>query len=168
MLDKKVFLKCINSLLLFGSVKPENARNEMLYRLIMNDFEDTEFSKICGDICRTEDLYGKYPIPKMFYDRKKQSQNNILVESGSFFVDDTFPKYREALAGLDQSQADKVCENVWKWLIDNKSGEMVSEQFIVDRIKQFRAGCSVSLESPFTLSDAKNLLENHNKEGFDA
>lgn len=138
MLDKKLFLKCFNTLLLFGSIEPEKQRTEMYYQLMANDFEDKEFSSICGDICKSEHLFGKYPDPKMFYDRKKTAQQNILVEEGAFFIDDTMPQYMAVLEDLSQEKRDEICVNVWKWLMKNRRGEMVSEQFIVDRLKQFR------------------------------
>ena len=138
MLDKKVFLKCMNALLLFGSVEPDDRRNDMYYQLVANDFDDKQFSEICGDICKTENLYGKYPEPKLFYDRKAKMENTILIEVGAFYVDDTTPKYMAVLADLSEEKRREICDRVWDWLYSKKRGEFVSEDFIADRLKQFR------------------------------
>ena len=137
MLDRKLFLKCFNTLLLFGGVEPENQRTEMYYKLMANDFEDKEFSAICGDICKSEHLFGKYPDPKLFYDRKENRNRTILVEEGVFFVDPMMKQYADLFDGMPLGDADQICLNVWNWIIKNKRGEMVSENFVRERLKQF-------------------------------
>lgn len=135
MLDKKIFLKCINTLLIFGSVEPDDKRNELLYQLMAKDFEDKEFSAICADICKTESLFGKYPEPRMFYSRKKADENNlVLIEEGSFYLDDSMPEYKQYLIG----STDDEQERIWKWIMDTKYGEKVSKDWIIERIVQFR------------------------------
>lgn len=138
MLDRKKYDKNMSILLTFKNVKTNNAANEFFYNLVKNDFTDEEFGKMCVDICKTEDLYNKYPDPKLFYDRKKASEENILVEVGTFYLDETIPEYKEAFAGLSFDEADKLGTAVWNWIMKNKRGEMISKQFVVDRIKQFR------------------------------
>ena len=138
MLDRKLFLKCFNTLLLFGSVEPDKQKTEMFYRLMANDFEDKEFSEICGDICKTESLFGKYPDPKMFYERKEKRDNNILVEVGTLYIDHTTPEYAEVLKGLSFDDSYKLCMAVWDWLYKNKRGELVSVKYVADRLRQFR------------------------------
>lgn len=138
MLDRKNFDKNMSILLTFKNVKANDAATAFFYNLVKDDFTDEEFGQMCVDICKTEDLYNKYPDPKLFYDRKKEAQQTILIEAGSFYVDDSIPQYRAVLEDLSQEKRDEICESVWNWLIKNKRGEMVSEQFIIDRLKQFR------------------------------
>lgn len=138
MIDKKVFEKSMLALLYFKGVKNDQHHTDFLYNLMKDDFSDKEFQEMCGDICKTEDLFGKYPDPKIFYDRKKTACENILIEEGAFFIDDTMPQYKAVLEDLSQEKRDDVCLNVWNWLIKNRRGDMVSEQFIIDRLKQFR------------------------------
>lgn len=137
-MNQKVFEKSLLALLYFKGVKNDQHHTDFLYNLMKNDFTDEEFQAMCGDICKTEDLFGKYPDPKIFYDRKKTAQANILIEEGSFYLDDTMPQYRAVIEDLSQEKRDEICENVFNWLIKNKRGELVSEQFIVERLKQFR------------------------------
>lgn len=145
MLDKKIFLKCINTLLIFGSVEPDDKRNELFYKLLANDFENKEFSDICADICKTESLFGKYPEPKMFYDRKQKDKSDMVsIVEGMFYLDDTMPEYKPYLEGM----SDEEVEKVWKWIMDNKYGEDVSKEWIIERIKQFRKPQVKDLEQP--------------------
>lgn len=162
MLDRKTFDKNMSILLTFKNVKSNDVANNFFYNLVKNDFTDTEFGDMCVDICKTEELYNKYPDPKMFYDRKQQSQKTILCEVGSLFVDDTFPQYRSVLEDLDQDTRDDVCNRVGQWLLENKRGEMVSEDFIVDRLKQFRPQ-KEQCDYP-TLTEIKKLIAEHKGE----
>ena len=149
MLDRKVFLKCFNTLLLFASIEPDKQKTEMFYKLMANDFEDKEFSEICGDICKTESLFNKYPEPKMFYERKEKRDNTILVEIGTFYVDGiSEPEYAKELVGLSSEDNWKVCEAVWDWIYKNKRGELVSKKYVADRIRQFRPQPVEELELP--------------------
>ena len=86
----------------------------------------------------SENLYNKYPAPKLFYDRKKSAKENISIVEGAFYIDDTYPQYLAVLEDLDQKERDRVCLSVYEWLIQNKYGQMVSEDFIIERLKQFR------------------------------
>lgn len=160
MLTLNTFNKNISSLLYFAEVPVDEVKNAFLYKLLKDDFDDKEFGEICVDICKTEELYGKYPSPKMFYSRKEEKGKKILIEEGAFYLDDTMPQYRAVIADLDQDKRDVVCNSVWKWLIDNKRGELVSEQFIIERLKQFRP--TPTEEEPITLTEIKKLIANHN------
>ena len=152
----------MNTLLTFSDVKIEPEKNEAFYSLMKNDFEDKEFSKYCEDICKNEMLYGKYPAPKLFYDRREKDENTILVEVGTFYVDSlTTPEYAEALEGLTFDEKCKIEDAVWDWVYKNKQGELVSKRFIADRLRQFRPQPK---EDFITLSEIKTLLENHKKE----
>lgn len=160
MLTLNTFNKNISSLLYFAEVPVDEIKNNFLYNLLKNDFEDNEFGEICVDICKTEELYGKYPSPKMFYSRKEEKGKKILIEEGAFYVDDTMPQYMAVISDLDQDTRDRICNSVWQWLIDNKRGELVSEQFIIERLKQFRP--QQGQDDYPTLSEIKKLIDDHN------
>lgn len=138
MLTTQFFDKCFGSLLYFHQVPVDEQMSRMFYKLLCKDFEDAEFSEICGDICKHENLYNKYPAPKLFYDRKKSAKETISIVDGAFYIDDTYPQYLAVLEDLDQKERDRVCLSVYEWLIQNKYGQMVSEDFIIERLKQFR------------------------------
>jgi len=135
MLSKACFERCMNTLLTFCEVSIDREKNRVFYELMKNDFEDAEFSSIAENICKTELLYGKYPAPKLFYDRKQPDKNNmVMVLEGQFFIDDTMPEYKDYLVGMP----DEDIERLWKWIIDNKYGQEVSKDWVIERIKQFR------------------------------
>ncbi len=135
MLTKVCFDRCMNTLLIFGDVPVDKEKNSLFYNLMKNDFEDKEFSIISENICKTETLYGKYPTPKMFYDRKpKDKSNMVMIIEGQFYLDDTMPEYKDYLVGA----SDEEVERIWKWIFENKYGEEVSKDWIIERIKQFR------------------------------
>lgn len=159
MLTKACFDRCMNTLLTFADVMAEPEKNKAFYALMKNDFTDEQFGKICEDICKTELLYGRYPAPKLFYDRKDSSSANILIEEGSFYIDDTMPQYMAVLSDLEQETRDRICNSVWNWLVANKRGEMVTEEFIVERLKQFRP--YQEEEEPITLTEIKSLIASH-------
>lgn len=144
MLDFKKFDKLISTILYFGNIQYSKTMTENMYNLMKNDFTDDEMKVICEDICKREDLFGKYPTPKMFYDRKpKDKSNMVLIIEGSFYIDDTMPEYKPYLLGM----SDEDVERVWKWIIDNKYGEEVSKDWIIERIIQFRKPKEVELLS---------------------
>lgn len=134
MLSKETFEKCMWTLLQFHGIEANEERQKLFYNLFKNDFEDAEFADICGQICREENLFGKYPIPPMFYSRKREdTSNQVLIVEGQFYLDDTIPEYRPYLAGVSSDDQEKI----WKWLIKNRYGEYVSKDWIIERIKQF-------------------------------
>lgn len=161
MLTKTCFDRCMNALLSFAEVSIDSEKNKAFYNLMKNDFEDKEFSCMCEDICKTELLYGRYPAPKLFYDRKKEKQSDVLIEEGTFFLDDTIPEYRAVLEDLSQETRDKICLDVWNWLMETNRGKMVSKQFIIDRLIQFRPP---KREEFVGLTEIKKLLSDHEKE----
>ena len=163
MITLETFNKNIASLLYFAEVPVDEVKNQFLYKLIKDDFNDEEFGEICVDICKKEELYGKYPSPKMFYSRKEEKGKTIFIEEGTFYLDDTMQQYRAAIDDLDQETRDRVCNGVAQWLLNNKRGELVSEQFIIDRLKQFRPTPVLDEEYP-TLGQIKKLIEDHEKE----
>lgn len=155
-MDKTKFKKSLFALLYIKGVEENEFQTNILFNLIKDDFTDEEFGDMCVDICKTEELYNKYPDPKLFYDRKKDAKKTILIEEGTFFLDDTMPQYKAVLEHLSQSDRDKVCESVWNWLMANKRNELVSEEFIIDRLKQFSPTSNIS-DYP-TLTEMKKLL----------
>lgn len=161
MLTKTCFDRCMNALLSFAEVSIDSEKNKAFYNLMKNDFEDKEFSCMCEDICKTEILYGRYPAPKLFYDRKKTNQADILIEEGTFFLDDTIPEYRAVIDDLSTDQRDKICLDVWNWLMETNRGKMVSKQFIIDRLIQFRPP---KREEFISLTEIKKLLSDHENE----
>lgn len=135
MLDFKKFDKLISTILYFNNTQYSNTMTENLYNLMKNDFTDDEMKVICEDICKHEELFNKYPSPKMFYDRKKPDRSNlVMIVEGQFYIDDTMPEYKPYLIGM----SDKDVERVWKWIFENKYGQEVSKDWIIERIKQFR------------------------------
>lgn len=156
MLTYDNFKKCINAICFINGVEIDEHRNKAFYELIKNDFDNVLFGEICRDICKNENLFGKYPTPNMFYFRKKESEKTIFIEEGSFYLDNTIPAYKTVLACLTDEEADNVCENLWRWLMKNKRGELVSEQFIIDRLKQFMP--IQNQESQIEDGKVKNLL----------
>lgn len=135
MLNFNKFDKLISTILYFGNVQYSKTMTENMYNLMKNDFTDDEMKVICEDICKHEDLFGKYPTPKMFYDRKpKDKSNMVMIVEGQFYLDDTMPEYKKYLNGM----SDEEVERVWKWIFENKYGEEVSKDWIIDRIIQFR------------------------------
>lgn len=155
MLSRQLFEKNIGMLLYFHSVDISKDKNSFLYEMIKNDFEDNEFGSICLDICKTEELFNKYPTPKMFYKRRKSTEKQILIEEGVFYLDDTMPEYKEHLKGLK----DEEVEQIWKWIYNKKRGEFVSQEWIIERIKQFNKSKHQVSEIP-TFTEIKGLIEN--------
>lgn len=155
MLRKEVFEKCMWTLLQFHGIEANEDRQKMFFNLLKNDFEDEEFMEICGKICREENLFGKYPTPPMFYSRK-EPQNQVLIVEGQFYLDDTIPEYKPYLAGV----SDEEQERIWKWIFHNKYGEMVSKDWIIERIKQFTSERQKQIENcDFADSKIENLVQ---------
>lgn len=72
-MDKKTFLQGYVGLSVFCGVEATETALNAVYSLMKDDFENEEFLAVCEDIAKTENLYGKLPIPKLFYDRQKKS-----------------------------------------------------------------------------------------------
>lgn len=134
-MDKQQYIKSLTALLYFKNVPLNEKHNDFLFNLLKDDFTNEQFNDICMDICKTEDLFNKYPDPKLFYDRKpKDKSNMVMIVEGQFYLDDTMPEYKKYLNGM----SDEAVERVWKWIFENKYGEEVSKDWIIDRIIQFR------------------------------
>lgn len=88
MLDRVFFDKCFLNLLTFHQVPIDAKKTDALYLLMGKDFDNKEFSDICGDICRHENLYGKYPTPPMFYTRQvKMDARDLRFKACEAFCD---------------------------------------------------------------------------------
>ena len=79
MMTKQFFDRAINSLLVFKDILLDKEKNKKYYELMKRDFTDEEFAQICGDICKTENLYNKYPDPYLFYKRKPKRTPEISI-----------------------------------------------------------------------------------------
>lgn len=136
MLSLNAFNKNISSLLYFAEVPVDEVKNKFLYSLIKEDFEDEEFGDICVDICKTEDLYGRYPAPKLFYDRKSHKANTVLIKEGSFFIDSGegyLPMFKDKI----DSMSEESKERCLIWLLNNRGGEEVELDFVKKIIDKF-------------------------------
>ena len=78
---------------------------------------------------------------------KNVEEKMIYIDEGMFYIDDTMPQYRQVIDDLDPTIRDGICERVYNWLIQNRRCDMVSEQFIIERLIQFR---------PFPKKNKKN------------
>lgn len=74
MLSENVFKNCLVGLCKMNGVSIEQDTLRMYYAKVKNDFTDDEFRAIANDILETENLYGKFPAPVLFYSRKKQAE----------------------------------------------------------------------------------------------
>ena len=74
MLNENVFKNCLVGLCKMNGVSIEQDTLRMYYAKVKNDFTDDEFRAIANDILETENLYGKFPAPVLFYSRKKEAE----------------------------------------------------------------------------------------------
>lgn len=154
MLSRKIFEKNLFMVIYFQSVEADKEKNNFLYNLLKDDFNDEEFEQICLDICKTEQLYNKYPTPNMFYSRQKQAQETILVAEGVFYLDDTMPAYKPYLEGLHWSDI----ERIWDFIYFQKKGQYVSENYVVSQIKRYRSSQGFADVKIPTLAEIKGLI----------
>jgi len=136
MLTKACFDKCMNILLAFAEVQISKEKNCAFYTLMKNDFSDSEFGNICEDICKTELLYGRYPAPKLFYDRKKTKEQTVLIREGSFYIDsgeNYLPMFKDKIDSMSEDSKERCLI----WLLNNKGGEEVELSFVEKMIDKF-------------------------------
>lgn len=136
MLTKVCFDRCINTLLTFCEVGIDKEKNRVFYELMKNDFNDDEFSCIAENICKTELLYGRYPAPKLFYDRKGKKGQTVLIREGSFYIDsgeNYLPMFKDKI----DSMSERSKEQCLIWFLNNKCGEEVELSFIEKMIDKF-------------------------------
>lgn len=91
MLNENVFKNCLVGLCKMNGVSIEQDTLRMYYAKVKNDFTDDEFKSMANDILETENLYGKFPAPVLFYSRKKKAEsvvdNSKQAEARQIFVD---------------------------------------------------------------------------------
>ena len=63
-------------------------------------------------------------------------ESGVLVERGKFFIDDSINEYKEVLSEMREKDID-AC---WEWIMKNKEGQVVSKQWVIDRLNQFKWG----------------------------
>lgn len=73
MMNQGVFKNCLLGLCKMNGVQVDDETLRMYYAKVKNDFTDDEFRAIANDILETENLYGKFPAPVLFYSRKKEA-----------------------------------------------------------------------------------------------
>ena len=73
MLSENVFKRCLVGLCKMNCVAIEQDTLRMYFAKVKNDFTDDEFMAIANEILETENLYGKFPAPVLFYSRKRES-----------------------------------------------------------------------------------------------
>lgn len=74
MLSQDVFKRCLLGLCKMNGVTAEDETLRMYYAKVREDFTDDEFREIANEILETENLYGKFPAPVLFYSRKRESE----------------------------------------------------------------------------------------------
>ena len=80
----------------------------------------------------------------------------VLIVQGQFYLDDSMPEYKQYLIG----STDDEQERIWKWIIDNKYGQEVSKDWIIERIKQFRKPALENKSEPVqSLVDLSNAIK---------
>ena len=84
MLDKKVFNRCLASILITNDIEINLEKNKAFYELMKNDFTDEEFQRASERICKEENLYNKYPTPPMFYKNKQTKEDRQNLDCQSF------------------------------------------------------------------------------------
>ena len=159
MLSKNTFEKCISNLCYFGGVSIDPTKNSLLYKMMQNDFDDQEFKDICYDICKTEDLYNKYPIPKMFYDRKGCADEDVFVslDSGSIEITD------EAQRCLDH-MTESQYQRMFSWMKSHVDGKTMKKSALSKIVIGFGSSPEQKHEDYVGLSEIKQLLSDHESE----
>lgn len=158
MLTKTCFDRCLNALLTFAEVPVDKEKNKMFYALMRNDFEDAEFSQIAGDICKTESLYGRYPAPKLFYDRKCESDKEVFVsiDSGHLEMSD---EAQRCMDKMSNSQYDRMIS----WMRGHIDGKTMKKSAISKIVLGFCSEKPVQ-QNYIGLTEIKQLLEDHRNE----
>ena len=132
MLNRKHFDRNLSALLLFKGVKQIPQMDEMLYNLIKNDFNDEQFGNRCIEICKTKELYNKYPDPKLFYENTIKEDANVLVclESGHLDITD------EANACLN-SMTNSQYNAMFDWISRNINGKFIKKSKLSEIVMGF-------------------------------
>ena len=157
MLNRKHFDRNLSALLLFKGVKQIPQMDEMLYNLIKNDFTDERFGNRCIEICKTKELYNKYPDPKLFYDTKTEEDPNVLVCIDSGYLDIS----KEANDCISK-MSDKKYNTMIDWIRRNINGKTMKKSKLSEIIIGFYSGgIEQPRENEITFSEIKQLLADH-------
>lgn len=153
MLNRKHFDRNLSALLLFKGVKQIPQMDEMLYNLIKNDFTDEQFGNRCIEICKTKELYNKYPDPKLFYENLIQEDTNVLVciESGSLDISD---KANECISKMTDSQYTTMID----WIKRNINGKTMKKSKLSEIIIGFSGSSTERTESIDYAEDVQELV----------
>lgn len=65
--------------------------------------------------------------------KEKSENDKIRIESGTFFLDNTMPEYKDATRGM----TDEQCYKLWKYIYDNYIGQELTIGTIKKMISKF-------------------------------
>lgn len=175
MMKQDVFKNCLLGLCKMNGVEVDDETLRMYYAKVKNDFTDDEFRAMANDILETENLYGKFPAPVLFYSRKKKveaiDENSKQAEARQKFLDKVMdlatmsyvPKdWKEELnASLTPCASKALAEYggfnaVWNAM--HKGGEYNGDQeawIVRDLTAKFNANYNAREES-IKIEDARN------------
>lgn len=176
MMKQDVFKNCLLGLCKMNGVEVDDETLRMYYAKVKNDFTDDEFRAMANDILETENLYGKFPAPVLFYSRKKKSasadENSKQAEARQKFIDKVMdlatmsyvPKdWKDELnASLTPCEAKALAEYggfnaVWNAM--HKGGEYNGDQeawVVRDLTAKFNANYNARAEESIKIEDARN------------
>lgn len=60
-------------------------------------------------------------------------ESGVLIEQGTFYLDDTIPEYHEACKNLTEDEQ----ERAWKWIMEHFEGKRLTVDFINNVLKRF-------------------------------
>ena len=69
---------------------------------------------------------------------KPKEEPTVLVEEGSFFIDESMTEYLDLLSGYPG--AEHIAFAVWQWIFKNFEGRRVKISFIRSMIEKFKKG----------------------------
>ena len=70
--------------------------------------------------------------------KPKEEEPTVLVEEGSFYIDESMTEYLDLLSGYPG--ADHIALAVWQWIFKNFEGRRVKISFIRSMIEKFKKG----------------------------
>ena len=70
--------------------------------------------------------------------KPKEEEPTVLVEEGSFYIDESMTEYLDLLSGYPD--AEHIAFAVWQWIFKNFEGRRVKISFIRSMIEKFKKG----------------------------
>ena len=70
--------------------------------------------------------------------KPKEEEPTVLVEEGSFYIDESMTEYLDLLSGCPG--AEHIAFAVWQWIFKNFEGRRVKISFIRSMIEKFKKG----------------------------